>query len=109
MGYWKKNVIIIVVFFAVAPTWAGCPDAKCATSKKLRAALVRKGYSAEEIEQRITQAEVNARMKQAKWGMEYENSTPWWPEDPRYPVPYVFYRESPTGTGLQVDFGFNRW
>jgi len=82
---------------------ATCPDSLCAVQKKLQKSLMRKGYSEQEIEERMNQLEVKARMKQAQWGLEYEQSNPQWPEDPRYPVNYLFYRNG------QVDFGFDRW
>ena len=103
MGNWKYAIIIIsgcISFFLLN---AGCPDGQCATARNLEKSLRRKGYSEQEIEERLNQVEVKARMKQAKYGLEYEEATPQWPEDPRYPVPYLFYREG------QVDFGFNRW
>jgi hypothetical protein len=111
MGHWKiRNISIFVILIIAQQIGAVCNDAPCCVPRqKLRNSLKRKGYTPKQVNKRLARADVKARMRQAKWGLEYEASNPWWPEDPRYPVPYLFYRESPTTHQLQVDFGFNRW
>ena len=96
MGNWKATFVITMVFSFFAGTCLAVTP--CEREKALR----RKGYSDEEIQEIQNEAAIKERMRQAKYG-HYEEDTPWWPEDPRYPVPYLFYREG------QTDFGFNRW
>ena len=103
MGNWKIAIVIIVLNISVQLVHAVCPDSFCAARLKLEAALLNSGHDPEYIAERLNALEVKARIRQAKYGLEYEQMNPQWPEDPRYPVPYLFYRQG------QPDFGFGRW
>lgn len=106
----RLSIILMALVLFTTGCFADSCKKKCnaccftpAMRYKITAALMRKGYDPEEIDQYLAAAEMRVRMKQAKYGPDFVNSQPWWPNDPRYPVPYLFYREG------QLDYGFGRW